>query len=238
MSRLSPEWCWVTRGRRLGLPVNRLELAAEALGRVAHQLRRDHRAAGDRDLDRREVERLLVEAFHHRDQHGRHAQDRRHLLALDQPQDRRRVEQLDEEHRAAGLERAQRNQPAAAGVEHRHEVRPDRVRTRTRPDGAVARIVGERAVRQHRPLGEARRAGGVLNLRRIVRRDFGQLGRPVADTEESRGVVHIDDLAHGPQGVDGGDGDFRHGIAPVAFHREQPGGARLLQHIAQFGGLV
>ena len=77
-----------------------------------------------------------------------------------------------------------------------------------------------------------------MDLRRIVRRDFGQLGRSVADTVERLRIVQIDDFAHGPKTVGGGDGDFRHGIAAIALHREQPGGARLLQHVAQFGGLV
>ena len=171
--------------RGFGLAVDRLEGAAEALDGFAHQFGRDHRAAGDRNLRRRHVERRRVQALHHGDQHGRHAQNRGHLLALEQAQHGGRIELLDEEHRAAGLERAEGNHAAAAGVEHRHEIRPYRIRPRIRAPGEETRIVGERPVRQHRPLGESRwcrRCTGFAPHRRARLPAAPPAGRPVRNS--------------------------------------------------------
>ena len=76
------------------------------------------------------------------------------------------------------------------------------------------------------------------DLRRVAGRNVGQHRRPAADAEQRVRIFQIDNLAHCAEAVGGGSSDFRHGVAAVALHREQGRSARLLQDVAQLGGLV
>ena len=129
---------------------------------------------------------------------------------------------------------------APAGVEHRHGVDPGGSLSHTAAARVVARVVDEPAMAQHRALGEACRARGVLNLCRIARRHVGQRlrRRRTGHGMERRRIVHVDDLADRTQPVDGFGADLGHRIAPVLIDQEQRHGSRLLEHVTKLPHLV
>ena len=161
----------------LGLPVKRREGAPEGPLDAPHKLGRHHRAAAAHQLQAGDVAEIRFVGIEHGEDHRRHTEGDGGLLAFDQVDDDVGIEQAHENHSAAGLQRAQRQHAASAGVEHRHGIDPGGSLGHAAAARVVARVVDEPAMAQHRALGEACRARGVLNLCRIARR---HVGRPPA----------------------------------------------------------
>ena len=140
---------------------------------------------------------------------GRHAAAQRHLFAVHQIAEHRRIVGLRKDQRRSG-KRSREGQSPGGGVEHRHD-RQDGV-TRGQPHhpgrGAVHRVENGRAMLVENALGMAGRAAGVAEHARFALRSFApgvvavlgieqRLERPVVE-----GDVMFDRSPHGLQSID------------------------------------
>ncbi len=160
------------------------------------------------------------------------------MLGFDDVQHPGRLEQPRHDQPAAELHGAQRQQPTTGGVEERHDIEDRLALPQAHPRHRETRIVGDAAMVQHHALRKAGGAGGVLNLRRIAGADLGQGGRGRLAGVERRGVLKIDDLAHGADLRRHLAGDLGHRVAAMLLDDEQANGAGLLQDILQLARSV
>ena len=160
--------------------------------------------------------------------------EHRRPLGLEQLEDQGRVEGQHRHVHGQALRGAQHPHAAASRVEQRHRVHVHLARAQADPLGVEAGVVGQPAVMQFGALGEAGGAGGVLDLRDVIRRHLGQDGLIRRGGQEVRPVGEVDHL---PQRR-----DIRPHLVQELRHRaaelrdqEDPGRAGLVQHVGQLG---
>src|ERR687894_55864 len=112
---------------------------------------------------------LVVLVLELRDEHGRHAEERRAPLLVDGLQDLLGVELLDGHHRPLVGDGVQRPQDAPEAVKERHGDTDPVLRPELHALADVEGVLDDVRVSELYPLGEARRPRGVLHVYDLVR---------------------------------------------------------------------
>ena len=223
--------------RAFGLAEHDGEGGAELFLEPLHQRSRHRGAAGADRLDRREIGGRKRRVLQHGDQHGGNADHRVAAIGAEHFEHDGRVEGFDQHLGCRLRDRADHAADAAAGVKQRHGGDEDVAGIDAHPVGGVGAVVEKPAMAEQGALRKAGRARRILDHDGVVGTDGGQRDAlVVARGDEGIPVVEADDLAQLGAVRRHRLHRLQHRIAAKTVDDEDPGRARLLQHILHLPG--
>ena len=161
-----------------------------------------------------------------------------HLFAFHKQIGEIGVEYRGDDKPRARLAGAKNGNRAARGVKKGRDQQAGHFFLHPDPLKRMAGIVGEAVMVEQHTFGETGAAGGILDLRDVLRCYFGPFVRQRTFGKQRVMVLHINHFADHIVLLRHTPGNFAHRIAAKAFDDEQADRAGLLRDISQFALLV